>query len=151
MNYNNFKRHTYHALWFGTKNADGTYLTIQVVFTRDYPYQDGGDIVINPFEVKYACKTIGFDYSSLQKVYNCYFIKVNSIEWNKYLEKPGENTEPEKIKLLKKERVLVSELREKGIEVSRPHFCGETFLVKGDEKIIEEILASVRLRCANKN
>ncbi len=148
MNYNNFKRHNYYVTWVGTKNADGTYFTIQVVFTRDYTYPDGGEIITDPFEVKYACKTNGFDYGSLQKDYNCYFIKKNSIEWNKYLAEPGENVEIDAIERIKKTRVLVSKLKEKGIEFEK-QLCDGVFCVKGDEKTIREALESAGLRCDN--
>lgn len=149
---NNFKKHNYYIMWCAQKNNDGTYLSIQAVFTRDYLYADGGDIVTDPFEVKYACKAFGFDYDSLQKECERYFIKKDSIEWNKYLEEPGEPTEPDEIDRIKKEREILSKLRERGIDAKPLRLFGHPmWLVKSDreKKILREVLESEGLRCAN--
>lgn len=90
MKKNKFKNHDYYIGTVAFKNNDdGTYDQIRAIVTRndEIPL---GEIVTDLDEIKYACKSNGFDFDSLDidENSNC-FIKKDSVEWNNYLEDPG--------------------------------------------------------------
>ena len=90
MKKNKFKNHDYYIAQVAFKNnEDGTYDQIRAIVTRDgeMPF---GERVTDLDEIKYACKTCGFDFDSLDidEDSNC-FIKKDSVEWNNYLDEPG--------------------------------------------------------------
>lgn len=89
MNYQNFKRHCYLINWISERGEDPLDIfRLNVIVTRDgrWPFADE---VTDIYELKYACKVNGFDYNSLDKDEKGFFIKKDSVEWNKYLKEPG--------------------------------------------------------------
>ena len=89
MNYQNFKRHCYLINWISERGEDTLDIfRLNVIVTRDgrWPFADE---VTDIYELKYACKVNGFDYNSLDKDEKGFFIKKDSVEWNKYLKEPG--------------------------------------------------------------
>lgn len=114
MNYQNFKRHHYAVNWQAIKpHGEQTYLGIQVIITRDasWPF---GEVVTDPFEVKYACKLHNFNYNDLDSDENGnFFIKVGSGEWNNYLNEPGK---PRDIYLKEQLNIHIQEKMEAAIQ-----------------------------------
>lgn len=89
MNYQNFKRHSYLINWLSIRGKDPLdIIKLHVFATRDgsWPFADE---VTDIHEFKYACKVNDFDFNSLDKDETGFFIKKDSLEWNKYLKEPG--------------------------------------------------------------
>jgi hypothetical protein len=86
----NFKNHRYLINWISQRGLGGPLdiIRLNVFVTRDgaWPF---AEVVTDIHELRYACILNDFDYNSLDKDENGYFIKRDSLEWNKYLKEPG--------------------------------------------------------------
>ena len=91
INYNNYKRHDYDINLLGIRAGEerGIYERIYVDVRRDgtYPF---GEPVTDYYEVKYACKVEGFDFSSINWDVGAEMtLKQDSKEWVEFVRDPG--------------------------------------------------------------
>ena len=90
MNKINYQNHRYLINWISERGMNPLdIIRLNVFVTRDgaWPF---AEVVTDIRELRYACKLNNFDYNSLDKDEIGFFIKKDSLEWNKYLKEPGE-------------------------------------------------------------